>query len=83
MEQYDSESICKHLLPIGTLSLVEVVDETLFIMDSMSTFYQIPLSSPQLRFYFLAAGGQAKSAIEWFVFLSFILCSRREIYSFM
>ena len=67
MEQYDSDDIIQHIRPLGKISLIDVSDETLYVLDSLSNLHQIPMSAPQIRFYFLAAGGQPKSAIQLYV----------------
>ena len=64
MEQYDSENVYDHLMPLGKISLITVAEDQLFIIDSASIIHQIPVQSPQIRFYFLASGGQPKSALQ-------------------
>mmetsp|Transcript_6807 Transcript_6807/g.8467 ORF Transcript_6807/g.8467 Transcript_6807/m.8467 type:complete len:951 (+) Transcript_6807:36-2888(+) len=64
MEQYDSDSLTNHLLPLGILSLVDIADDVLYVLDSVSVIHQIPFKADQLQFYFLVSAGQSKRAVE-------------------
>eukprot|EP01104_Vermistella_antarctica_P020698 TRINITY_DN896_c2_g1_i1.p1 TRINITY_DN896_c2_g1~~TRINITY_DN896_c2_g1_i1.p1 ORF type:complete len:1082 (+),score=249.37 TRINITY_DN896_c2_g1_i1:448-3693(+) len=51
--------------PIGSLSVVAVVDELLFLLDAEQHIHPVSLSHPALKFYFVAGGGCTEDALRW------------------
>lgn len=51
--------------PKGIVSIVDVVGENLFVIDSKSNLHKISLLHPTLKFRMLAVAGHPKEAVGW------------------
>lgn len=55
--------------PRGSLGIVSVIDDELYVMDSRSILYNVNLDHAVLKFRMLVAAGRVDQALEWLPYI--------------
>ena len=65
MNNSGTGSISIHLRPLGSISLVKISGESLYLLDASHQLHTVSLASPRVKFFLLVASGKASEAMQW------------------